>query len=186
MGTSVSQGSPRNSNWKPILACYSNDNFSNERIINEVWRASENEGTPISSMMKSEIIYECLNIVNNSENYREALQKFNNAVLSSKQNTIVAEFAKRIIPKSFQSDKPIEQWKNNFFVELTNYVISRDASGFVGKNKRNESVNDLIKFKSSISKKVNNIVGAEKIKIKNKKDWNTFIDSSIEKLKSVK
>jgi hypothetical protein len=186
MGTSISQGSPKTSNWKPVLACYSNDNFSNERIINEVWRASENEKIPFSSMMKSDIIFECLNIVNSSINYNEAIQKFDSAVLNSKQNTIVAEFAKRIIPKSFLSDKPAEQWKNNFFVELTNYVVSRDASGFVGKNKRNESVNDLITFKKYISNKVNEIVGSEKIKIKNKKDWNVFVDSSIAKLKSVK
>lgn len=186
MGTSVSHGSPRTSNWKPVLACYANDNFSKERVINEVWRASEKEATPISSLMKSETIFECYNAVNNSENYREALQKFNDIIVNSKQNTIVAEFAKRVIPTAFQSDKPTEQWKNSFFTELTNYVVSRDASGFVGENFRNKSVTDLIAFKKSISKKVNEIVGADKTKIKSKSDWNTFVDSSITKLKSAK
>lgn len=184
MGTSVSHGSPRTSNWKPVLACYSNDNFSKERVINEVWRASEKEAIPISSLMKSETIFECFNAVSKSENYREALQKFNDIILNSKQNTIVAEFAKRVIPSAFQSDKPTEQWKNSFFTELTNYVVSRDASGFVGEKFRNKSVTDLIAFKKSISKKVNEIVGADKTKIKNKSDWNAFVDSSITKLKS--
>lgn len=186
MGTSVSHGSPRTSNWKPVLACYTNENFSKERVINEVWRASEKEVTPISSMMKSDSIYDCFNAVNNSQNYREALQKFNDIILNSKQNTIVAEFAKRIIPTAFQSDNPSQQWKNSFFAELTNYVVSRDASGFVGENYRNKSVTDLIAFKKSIGKKVNDIVGADKTNIKSKSDWNTFVDSSITKLKSAK
>lgn len=186
MGTSVSHGSPRTSNWKPVLACYTNDSFSKERVINEVWRASENEGTPISSLMKSDTIFECYNAVSNSQNYREALQKFNDIILSTKQNTIVAEFAKRVIPTAYQSEKPSQQWKNSFFAELTNYVVSRDASGFVGENFRNKSVTDLIAFKKSLSKKVNDIVGADKSKIKNKNDWNAFVDSSITKLKSAK
>ena len=186
MGTSVSHGSPRTSNWKPVLACYANDNFSKERVINEVWRASEKETTPISSLMKSETIFECYNVVSNSLNYREALQKFNDIILSSKQNTIIAEFAKRVIPTAFQSDKPTQQWKSSFFTELTNYVVSRDASGFVGDKFKNKSVTDLIDFKKSISKKVNEIVGADKTKIKNQSDWNAFVDSSITKLKSVK
>ncbi len=186
MGTSVSHGSPRTSNWKPVLACYTNDYFSNERVINEVWRASEKETTPISSMMKSDAIFECYNAINNSKNYREALQKFNDIILSTKQNTIVAEFAKRVIPTAFQAEKPSQQWKNSFFTELTNYVVSRDASGFVGKNFRNKSVTELIAFKKTIGKKVNDIVGADKTKIKSKSDWNAFVDSSITKLKSAK
>ena len=186
MGTSISHGSPRTSNWKPVLACYINHSFSKERVINEVWRASEKEETPISSMMKSKAIFECYNAVSNSVNYQEALQKFNDTILSTKQNTIVAELAKRVIPTAFQSEKPSQQWKNSFFTELTNYVVSRDASGFVGKNFRNKSVTDLIAFKKSISKKVNDIVGADQTKIKNKSDWNAFVDSSITKLKSAK
>jgi len=186
MGTSISHGSPRTSNWKPVLACYTNDSFSKERVINEVWRASEKEEIPISSMMKSDAIYECYNAVGNSQNYREALQKFNDIILNTKQNTIVAEFAKRVIPTAFQSEKPSQQWKNSFFTELTNYVVSRDASGFVGENFRNKSVTDLIAFKKSIGEKVNDIVRTDKTKIKNKNDWNAFVDSSIKKLKSTK
>lgn len=186
MGTSVSHGSPRTSNWKPLLACYTNDKFSKERVINEVWRASEKEATPISSMMKSDAIFECYTAIGNSKNYREALQKFNDIILNTKQNSIIAEFAKRVIPTAFQSEKPSQQWKKSFFSELTNYVVSRDASGFVGEEFRNKSVTDLIDFKKSISRKVNDIVGADKTKIKNKNDWNSFVDSSIKKLKSAK
>ncbi|MEO8665938.1 MAG: hypothetical protein ABI462_10610 [Ignavibacteria bacterium] len=186
MGTSVSQGSPKTSNWKPVFACYENDKFSKERVINEIWRASEKEATPISVMMKTDAIYECYNAISNSQNYREALQKFNDVILNTKQNSIVAEFARRVIPIAFQSEKPIQQWKNSFFTELTNYVVSRDTSGFVGENYRIKSVTDLIAFKRSIATKVNEIIGANKVVIRSKSDWSNFIDSSITKLKSVK
>jgi len=186
MGTSISHGSPRTTNWKPVLACYIDDKFPKERIISEVWRASEKEATPISEMMKSDTIFRCYNAVIDSENYRDALQKFNDIVLETKQNSIVAEFAKRVIPLAFQSNKPAEQWRISFFSEFTNYVVSRDVSGFVGNGLRNQSVTDLIEFKKSISNKVNQIVSANKAKIKNKRDWNNFIDTSILKLKTAK
>jgi len=186
MGTSVSHGSPRTSNWKPVLTCYTSDKIPPERIISEVWRASENEGIPISTMMKSKAIFECYAAVNESNNYREALDKFNDSILLSKQNSIVAEFAKRVIPLAFQSKSPSEQWKNSFICELTNYVVSRDASGFVGDKFRNKSVNDLIEFKKLIHKKVNDIVSTNKKKISSQKEWNLFVDTSISKLKSAK
>ena len=186
MGTSVSHGSPKTSNWKPVLICYTSDKIPQERVINEVWRASENEGIPISVMMKSEAIYECYNAVNGSKNYAEALERFNSIIQNNKQNSIVAEFAKRVIPLAFQAKSPAEQWKTSFFSEVTNYVVSRDASGFVGEKFRNKSIDQLIEFKREIRKKVTDIVKTDKTKISNRKDWNTFIDNSISKLKSSK
>lgn len=186
MGTSVSQASPKTSNWKPTLACYSKENIADERVIKEVWRASENQEIPISKEMKSDLMFQCFEAVNTSSTFQEAMQKFNNAVASSKQNSIVAEFAKRVIPASFQSESPSEQWKQNVFTEITKYVVSRDASGFVGENYRNKSVNELIEFKARVGKKVGEMISSETRQITSKKDWNSFIDSSISKLKSIK
>lgn len=186
MGTSVSHGSPRTSNWKPVLACYTSDKIPHERTISEVWRASENEKQSISSMIKSEAIFKCYDVVGKSKNYKEALEKFNATILQSKQNSIVAEFAKRVIPLAFQSKLPQEQWKSSFFSELTNYVVSRDTSGFVGDKFRNKSVSDLIEFKRNINQKVAAIVSSEKMKISSQHDWNSFVDKSISKLKSAK
>ena len=187
MGTSINQGSPRNSsNWKPIFAYYVNPDIPEEGVIKEVWRASEKESIPISKEIKSDLLYECYKAVNSSGNFQEAIQKFNNAVTSTKQNSIVAEFAKRVIPVSFQSENPSQQWKQNLFSEFTKYVVSRDASGFVGENYRNKSVSELIDFKSRLGGKVAEIVSSETQQINSKKDWNSFVDSSISKLKSLK
>lgn len=190
MGTSISQSSPRrSSNWKRVFVCYEKNNLPENRIINEVWRASETsekESIPISSEMKSKAIYSCYEAVKSSNNFQEALQKFNNTIVETKNNSIVAEFAKRVIPTAFQSNNPSEQWANSFFKEITNYVISRDASGFVGEGYRNKSVKELIEFKKSVSNQVSQIVSSEKKEFKSQEDWNSFVDKSISKLKSNK
>jgi hypothetical protein len=190
MGTSISQSSPRkSSNWKRVFVCYENNNLPDNRVMNEVWRASETsekESKPLSSEMKAQAIYSCYEAVKSSNNFPEALQKFNNAIVKTKSNSIIAEFAKRVIPSAFQSSNPSDQWANNFFKEVTNYVISRDASGFVGANYRNKSVKELIEFKKNVSNKVEQIVKSEKKNIKSQKDWNSFIDNSISKLKTAK
>lgn len=190
MGTSISQPSPRkSSNWKRVFVCYESNNLPDSRVINEVWRASETsekESKPLSSEMKTQAIYSCYEAVKSSKNINEALQKFNKAIIETKSNSIVAEFAKRVIPSAFQSKNPSEQWTNNFFKEVTNYVMSRDASGFVGDSYRNKSVKELIDFKKTVSKRVEQVIMSEKKDFKSQADWNSFVDKSITKLKSTK
>jgi hypothetical protein len=190
MGTSISQSSPRkSSNWKRVFVCYESNNLPDERVVNEIWRASETsekESKPLSSEIKTQAIYSCYEAVKSSKNFNEALLKFNKAILESKNNSIIAEFARRMIPSAFQASNPSEQWTNSFFKEVTNYVMSRDASGFVGERYRNKSVKELIEFKKNIGNKVEKVIGSEKKDIKSQADWNSFVDRSIIKLKSTK
>ena len=190
MGTSISQSSPRkSSNWKRVFVCYESNNLPDNRVMNEIWRASETSekgSLPLSSEMKSDAIYSCYEAVKSSGNFQEALQKFNKTIVETKQNSIIAEFAKRVIPSAFESKNPSDQWTNIFFKEVTNYVMSRDASGFVGENYRNKSVKELIEFKKSISSKVEQVIKSEKKDFKSQSDWNSFVEKSISKLKSVK
>jgi hypothetical protein len=184
MGTSNSQPSPDNSNWRRTFACYSDPNIPEERTINEVWRASENEDIPISEFLKSNTIFECYQIVKNSKGYNEALSKVNEKVLALGNNTIIAEFAKRVIPVAFQSENPAFEWQSLLFSEITNYVVSRDASGFVGSKYRNKSIAQLIEFKRNLSNKVKNVINNKVRDITSYKDWKSFINDSILTLKS--
>lgn len=190
MGTSTSQSSPRkSSNWKRVFVCYESNNLPDNRVMNEVWRASETsekDSKPLSSEMKTQAIYSCYEAVKSSKNFQEALQKFNKTIIETKGNSIVAEFAKRVIPSAFQSNNPSEQWTNSFFKEVTNYVMSRDASGFVGENYRNKSVKELIEFKKTVSSKVEKVIKTEKKDFNSQAEWNSFVDNSISKLKSAK
>lgn len=189
MGTSISQPSPPRSNWKRVFVCYENDSIPESRVVNEVWRASETSdkgSLPISSDMKSDAVYSCYDAVRTSKTIQEAMAKFNGTLIKTKSNTIVSEFAKRAIAGSFQSKSPSEQWANNFFREVTNYIVSRDTSGFVGKNYRNKSVKDLIQFKQNLSNQVSQVVGSKGRNLKSKNDWDSFVDSCIASLKTSK
>jgi hypothetical protein len=184
MGTSISQPSPRNTNWKPVHVSYQNPAIPDDRIINEIWRATENEQTPMSKLLKTEAIYNCYNAVKSSETFQQAMEKFTNTIVETKSNTLITEFAKRAIPSAFQSNQPVNSWASGFLSEVTNYIISRDTCGFVGDKYRNKTVNDLIKFKTGISNKVSVLVSSEKSIINSQKDWNLFIDKSVQKLKA--
>lgn len=186
MGTSISQHSPTTTNWAPVRAVYENKSIPEKRIISEIWRASENEKSPMSDNLKNQAIYDCYNAVNSSGSFQEALQKFNAVITENKSNSLVAEFAKRAIPVAYQSPNAIRNWTGQLFAEVTNYVVSRDTSGFVGAKYRNKSVQELINFKRTISKTVSALIVKEKRSIKTLKDWKSFVDKSITKLKTHK
>lgn len=189
MGTSVSQHSPRSSKkWNPVHVCYTNDNIPEERVLTEVWRAADNPSEQVqwSNEMKSDVIYSCFETVNTSSNIKEAMSKFKENILSNKNNSIVAEFAKRSIPFAFQGTNPADNWVNKFFSEVTNYVISRDTSGFVGQNYRNKTVNDLEGFKKRLSDNLLQILQSQPRNIKSQKDWSAFIDTTVAQIKSRK
>ncbi len=189
MGTSVSQCSPRKSRkWNPVHVCYTNDNIPEGRILTEIWRAADNPSEKVrwSSEMKSDVIYSCFETVRSSSNITEAMKKFKDKILSKKCNSIAAEFAKRSIPAAFQGSNPANEWVNKFFSEVTNYLVSRDISGFVGENYRNKTVSDLDSFKKRINENLNQMLLSQKRDIKSKKEWKAFIDITITKLKSRK
>lgn len=179
MGTSINQSSPKTNNWNRVFPCYSDSQIQAYRIINEIWRASEKQDSPISNDIKSEAVYFCYLAVESSNNYTQALNKVNEHVLEKGNNTIIVEFAKRSIPQAFKSSSPAQEWKNLLFSEITNYVISRDASGFVGENQRNKSVSDLINYKKQITNKVKEKMRHQEREIKSQNDWDVFVDKSI-------
>lgn len=184
MGTSVSQPSPRNTNWRRVFVCHENGSIPESRVVNEVWRASEKES--ISTEIKSKVIFDCYKAVRDSVSIQDAFHKFQNSVLETKSNSIVAEFAKRAIPAAFRSrNNPSGQWTNSLFSEITSYIVSRDASGFVGKDFRNATVGSLVEYKKSISATVNKVMSSPPTEIKTIKQWENFVDASIVKLKSM-
>ncbi len=179
MGTSISHPSPYNKNWKPVRIGYENPNVSLKTVISQIWRASENQSKPLSTDLSSDTVFRCHEIVKNSKNVNEALKTYSSEVLKSKQNSIVAEFAKRAIPISMNSENPAKAWRSNFFSEVTNYIISRDASGYVGENYRNKSIADLGSFKNSIKQEVGSLINQISMEPTSPKQWNSFVSQAI-------
>lgn len=184
MGTSISHPSPNNNNWRPVKIGYRNEKIPLERVIKEIWRASENQDKPISKEINSEIIFKCHQLIRQSTNARDALQSFRQELILSKQNSIVAEFAKRAIPAAYLSKDATKQWRSAFFSELTGYIVSRDASGYVGKEYRNKSVTELNSFKNEIRVETSRIIDSIKLEPKNIHEWKSFVETAINSSKS--
>ncbi|WP_276374288.1 hypothetical protein [Chryseolinea sp. H1M3-3] len=183
MGTSVSQPSPRNTNWRRVFVCHEDGSIPESRVVKEVWRATEKES--ISTEIKSRVIFDCYKAVRESKNIPDAIQKFQRSIVETKSNSIVAEFARRAIPYAFQSkSNPSGQWANSLFSEITSYIVSRDASGFVGEKFRNTTVGSLVEYKKNISATIIKAMGSPPGEIKTIRQWEKFVDASISKLKS--
>ncbi|MFV1882976.1 MAG: hypothetical protein ACMZ7B_00595 [Balneola sp.] len=186
MGTSISHGSPRTPKWKPLHTCYENPNIPEHKVLNEVWRAADNPAEDMrwSDELKSEVIFSCLNTINSSDEISKAIKGFSQIILESKNNSIASELAKRSIPAAFNTEKPQTEWAARLFSEITNYIISRDTSGFVGENYRNKTVQELSNFKNNITSFLYTKISDNPINITSKDDWDSFVDSTITTLKS--
>ncbi|HRP36935.1 MAG TPA: hypothetical protein PLS50_03935 [Candidatus Dojkabacteria bacterium] len=184
MGTSISQASERTISWNSVLACYANAEIPESWVINEIWRASDQQEFAISAELKSSALFDYYQIVDNSTGANEALTKINLHIFEHNNNSVVLEFAKRVVNKAYTYSTPANAWKALLFSEITKYYISRDASGFVGEKYRNKTVNDLIAYKSRIGDKISRFIMQKDERLNTLRTWQSFVDSSIKELKS--
>jgi hypothetical protein len=179
MGTSVNHPSPEDTNWKPVRAAYTYENIPLERLLADIWRAVENDPQPLSRTMESDALFRCYQAVKESSSVQQAIRNISTELVSSRQNSIVAEFAKRAVPAAFKSKAPAQEWRAVFFAEITNYLVSRDASGYVGSQFRNKTISDLVDFKQNVSKQVGEVVRSVRMDPKNSAEWRSFVQEAI-------
>lgn len=184
MGTSKNYPSPDSPRWRAVKTGYKNGHISEKRIASEVWRAASAESPDVSNMLSSEIVYKCDKIVETSVSAIDAFKAFSQEIISSKQSSIVTEFAKRAIVQSYGEGNKVENWRSNLVSEVTDYFVSRDIAGYYGKGNRNKNISELIAFKNNIREIVTQKVVGVKSEIKNVNDWKKFIDSTIARLKN--
>lgn len=183
MGTSVSHPSPKTTNWKPVQAGYIYENIPVDRIISDIWRAVENDPQPLSRTVESDVLFRCQQAVQNSSNIPQAIQNVTAEITRSGQNSIVAEFAKRAVPAAFKAEQPAREWRAAFFSELTNYLVSRDVSGYVGEKFRNKSVSDLVNFKQTVKNQVTDLVRQVTREPANAEEWRAFVRDAISSIR---
>jgi hypothetical protein len=179
MGTSSNHGSPKTPNWKAVSFEYKYSDISYKRIVSDVWAAAENQPKPLSDFMKNDVIFRCQEVIRRSENIHQAYQNVENELLSSKQNSIIAEFAKRAIPVAFKSKEHTQEWRSVFFSEVTNYLVSRDLPGYVGKQYRNKTIEDMMKFKEQIKKTAYEIAKKVKQEPSSVEQWKNYVTETI-------
>jgi hypothetical protein len=182
VGTSVSHRSPRTLGWKTASLGYSDRAIPQERVINEMWRASTAQANPIPQRLDSEIVFKCQEAVRRAGSVGQALHNVTTELIRSKQNSIITEIAKRAVPAAFRAENPVREWRNLLMVEMTDYLLSRDISGYVGGSHRNKTVAELIEFKRSVRDKVYRAVANVTIDPSSTAEWTQYIKATILKL----
>lgn len=126
------------------------DRFPISRVVAEIWRASQSQPDPLISDLTSPLVFRCLQTVRESNSPSQLTTNLNRLIAKSKANTFVAELAKRAAITSVTAETPAQAWHSNFFTQVTDYLASRDLSGFVGRRYRNENVHQLVEFKQAL------------------------------------
>ena len=157
MGTSSSYPSPQTINWKAVSAGYKRSDVPIRRLISEIWRACEAQENPLSNLIKSDVLFKCQEVIRHSDNSTTALKNFTKEVIRSKQNSVIAELAKRALVVAMKSEDPPKMWRASLFSEITSYLVSRDVSGYVGRDYRNKTIEELRRFKEEIRTNVQTI-----------------------------
>ena len=146
MGTSVSHPSPKLPNWRATAAAYVSSAVPIERLVAEVWGAtlSQDDGG-VATLLAEPVVGRCANIASTVHDKVPA------AIAAAKEASASASFgadlARRAVVLSAGEAAPARTYVAALFAEATDYLISRDASGYVGLGNRLKTVGDLIELK---------------------------------------
>lgn len=185
MGTSMSQRSPSTTNWKAVDIAYQNSDVSIQRTVQEIWRASANDDKGLANILGDKIVAQCIEIVRNAQSPAEAAQQVRRLVAFSGNASLAADIAQRATILSFGDKNRVENYVRSVFTEASNYLISRDLPGFVGRSDRLKTVQDATSFKSSILSEVASHVSTVPRpagSLSDHQTWNRFVDKVVSRL----
>ena len=150
MGTSVNQRSPNTAGWRAVSACYSAENVPLDRTALEIWRAASKQDSSLAEQLGSSTVAACVEAANQRPT-PEAAARTIEEISRLKQNTVIGEFAKRMLMVKASGGAPRDTPIAALFRQLTDYYVSRDIPGFVGANFRCKTVSELRHFKQQIA-----------------------------------
>src|SRR6266481_5011039 len=132
MGTSVNQPSPRTVGWNAVRAVYTHSEIPPARVATEVWRAVQGEGSFVKTLT-SPGMFACYEMIHAAKSAEEAMSGLTKHAREYRDNSIIAEFARRAVPAAFSMPIPAAAaWRAGLFAQLTDYLVSRDVPGYAG------------------------------------------------------
>ena len=156
MGTSVSHRSPATPNWNAVATAYRKEAIPLDRVVQEIWRAATNQPTgDLAVELARPLVAKCLDIAITYESREDAVAEARKAWALSGESSIAADLVQRAIVRSFTTVTNRElAFSHSLFAEAFNYLVSRDLSGYLGKETRIRSVSDSIAFKDALRTQV--------------------------------
>ena len=182
MGTSINQRSPNTLPWNAATVAYQNPQVPTDRIPSLIWRAAQNQNKALKEALSNPAIFACQQAVRTSKTALEAIRKTNKSILKGKNNSIFVELGKRAISQSYLGKNPVNDWRSNFFSEVTNYMVSRDIPGYLGPSYRNKNISDQIRLKNEIRSAVQKTTSRISDEPKTQAAWKTFVQSTLKAL----
>ena len=160
MGTSVSHRSPDTPNWRAVSLAYKYDSVPIKRAVEEIWRAATNQpDANLAVDLGTPIIARCLSIVVNSVTREEAVFNASREIALSRQVSLASDIALRALVQSFASaEDRVSAFTKSLFAEASNYLVSRDLSGYIGREGRARTVKESIELKNQIRDQITQIV----------------------------
>ena len=188
MGTSVSQPSPKNTlGWDAVAAAYTNESVPIERLVKELWRAAQSEQTANwQDLLAAPIISTCLDIAVQSETPPQASRQVAREIARLKASSLASDIAQRAAIQCFTTADRSQGYTQALFVGVSDYLVSRDVSGFIGANTRLQNAVSLIEFKNAIRNRVTEIVQQVESPSSpaRSSEWSEFVATTIARLAS--
>jgi hypothetical protein len=183
LGTSVSQRSPKNNvNWSAAITTYTSEKATVVRTVEEVWKAIKYQQD--SSFVKdlgSPIILKCLQIALKEILPEQVSTEVSRTVALSGKSSIAADIAKRAAVFSNRNPQDrINSFVQYLFSKASDYLVSRDLSGYVGSITRIRNISASIEYKNTLEHEVRRVVNGYPLPKgleENAEIWNTYVDA---------
>jgi len=101
-------------------------------------------------LLQDATIARCLAATTNSASPAEAVDAATHEVVEARADGLAAELACRASVMSFSHEDRALGFSEELFAGASDYLVSRDASGFVGVSQRLRTVEDLSRLKAEI------------------------------------
>ncbi|MBX3150298.1 hypothetical protein KF728_09140 [Candidatus Obscuribacterales bacterium] len=184
MGTSVSQMSPRTRGWNIVQTVYTTESIGVERAVTEIWRAATGEATNLATQLASPIVARIEQIASTSGSPTEIAMRVEMEIASSGSANFACEVARLAAIKTAQA--PVESrqtlFREKLFAEASSYFVSRDISGFVGQNFRNQNVSEMVEFKQKAMESTTVSVRKSSEQLK-KASWSEYVAGIVDDLR---
>jgi hypothetical protein len=160
MGTSTNQASPATPNWRVAHLAYVDESITIERAVQEIWRAATNQGeTDLVSQLASSVVATCSQLASSVQSKRTVAAEVPYHIAASGEATLGSEIAYRALVKTVGREGDLHQvFAASLFAEASDYLVSRDLPGFVGRTGRCKTIAEAIEFKSKIRDSIVGIV----------------------------
>jgi len=187
LGTSISQKSPRTLSWQAVGTAYDSDQVPVNRICQEVWRAATNqEAGDLSRDLASPFIGSCVQIAEKSQSIPEAMRAVRIEAVSQKHASIATSLAQRAVAAAVAVQN-VSDRKSTFIssliYEASNYLVSRDISGHVGRSQRTSSVSATTSLKDSVCRRASEVASAAFSKVSKGAEWSKAMGQVVASLR---